>query len=306
MTLLSHKQPWSLVREWLHGLGREVASGIADGSLPRLNADHVWLSPTGRAWLLEFPAPPTRRHEVEEEGERVRDFAAAQRFLYDVAERALSGPRPAEIAPGLPLHARQLLNQLRDSALNRPEELVSLAERLVRGSAASTRGRRILQLALPGVPILWSLMTALPILTSLYRRGSFGWVEMLGFILREIVLPVLIVVGVISTICAFVFRDGPSFRALRIAIVTADGQPVSRWRAVSRAVAAWGPIWLLSIGIVNDTALIINPAVSAFLRGPVPAPALLALLLGGIGIAILTPERGVPDRLVGTYLVPSE
>ena len=98
----------------------------------------------------------------------------------------------------------------------------------------------------------------------------------------------LMYVACFAHINALVWRGGV-IRMLGLEFVTADGQPASRLRVLSRTAATWVPL------------MIVAPASS-------PAHWLsylcLLLLFAGAVIAILSPERGIQDRLAGTWIVP--
>jgi uncharacterized RDD family membrane protein YckC len=106
-------------------------------------------------------------------------------------------------------------------------------------------------------------------------------------------------VAVLGLIGAFVARGGFALRTLGAAVVTADGQDVSRLRALLRAVVAWSPvvIWLvlLKLGPPVEQSSI----ATALLYALVPA-----ILIAGATYAWLHPSRGIQDRIAGTWIVP--
>jgi len=315
LTRLTAAQPWSLVRESLHDVASELAHGLEDGSLPPLTIDRIWLASSGRAWVLDFPGPGTASHRDQTVEANAPDIVSAQRFLDTVAQRMLCDP--AANKPVLPLPAAEALQRIATGALASVGDLHSIASQLVRGPAFVTRRRRTLQLALcglPALPLIQSTVRAVARISEIAGSSDArsvpeslpSWIEWMPFILQSGFVMPLMAVGAISIVCALVLGDGPLFRAFRITIVTADGRQASRWRTLVRALVGWGPLVVLSIGLVNQTALIITPELSAFLRGPVPPVAFPALLVGGIACALVTPGRGLQDRVVGTYLVPAE
>jgi hypothetical protein len=92
-------------------------------------------------------------------------------------------------------------------------------------------------------------------------------------------------------------------------VVTADGEEVSRRRALCRALVAWMPIAVFVILIAGRMFIVFaleRPA-PFLLRGPVfPGTALAGLavfVVGGVRAACL-PARGLQDWLTGTWLVP--
>ena len=86
------------------------------------------------------------------------------------------------------------------------------------------------------------------------------------------------------------FRGGLIFRAFGIAVVTGDGEPASRLRALLRGLAGWAwvaaAIWLwVAFGVAVGVCMAV-------------------LVLAGAAWAIVHPTRGLQDRIAGTWLVP--
>jgi uncharacterized RDD family membrane protein YckC len=97
-----------------------------------------------------------------------------------------------------------------------------------------------------------------------------------------------------AIIFAFLSRNGPLLYLFGIAIQTEEGSKASRWRCLVRAFAAWSLLllpWLVIVGghesIGNKLLLVLGP-----------------LTAGGAVYSIIRPERGIQDRIAGTYLVP--
>ena len=73
------RMPWATARHWLHDLASELWAATGDQTLPaELSLDHVWITKTGRAVLLDEPWPgvKTRAERIA-----VGDLAGQQRFL---------------------------------------------------------------------------------------------------------------------------------------------------------------------------------------------------------------------------------
>jgi len=117
------------------------------------------------------------------------------------------------------------------------------------------------------------------------------------------VVTLLLAIGSIA--CAAISRMGLAMLAMGVVVVRKDGSRAGRAQCFWRALVAWSPC---GMGIA-----------AAFLAvgmgGPVPHDrvlstigAVIACALGAFGcIAVLSallPERGIPDRLAGTWLVP--
>jgi hypothetical protein len=90
-------------------------------------------------------------------------------------------------------------------------------------------------------------------------------------------------------------------RLYGIALVTADGRPVTRRRAAARAAINWSPLVLASvcgIGALSVSSLSLSIALQASVSVLV-----VAFVLAG-AMTLLT-VRGVADRLLDVHLVPS-
>jgi hypothetical protein len=105
----------------------------------------------------------------------------------------------------------------------------------------------------------------------------------------------LAVLGAVCIALALLLREGLLYRILGIAIVRSDGSPVSRLRAVARALVIWLPAliaWAILPGPFSaDTWRVFVAGV------PVIPMAAAAVYAAG------HPTRGVPERFTDTYLV---
>jgi hypothetical protein len=110
----------------------------------------------------------------------------------------------------------------------------------------------------------------------------------------------LLYVAFFAHVNALVFRGGV-IRLLGLEFVAADGQRASRLRVLSRTAAAWAPLLILASALVMTSR---EPAaVASSAAHWLTFPCLLLLSVGAV-IAILRPERGIQDRLAGTWIVP--
>jgi uncharacterized RDD family membrane protein YckC len=140
-------QPWKIVRAWLRDLGREIEAGRADGSLPALGLDRLWVGSDGRIRLLDWPAPDVvpEAGPASEAGAASPDLAA-ERFLHRVATTALG----AQAA--IPLPAARLLEDLAAGRADPVQDLGAKIATAVGGPTEVTRGRRAVHLAFAGLP----------------------------------------------------------------------------------------------------------------------------------------------------------
>jgi len=98
-----------------------------------------------------------------------------------------------------------------------------------------------------------------------------------------------------AMMAALFFRGGLVLLAFGLAVVRKDGLPASRIRVFWRSLLTWAPLFILPAA-----AALLNP-----LAWPILTSVLAILLVGGLTVwSTLLPDRGIPDRLAGTRLVP--
>ena len=107
------------------------------------------------------------------------------------------------------------------------------------------------------------------------------------------------IIGMLALAGAFFSRGGLTLRIFGSTLVTNDGRDVSRSRAVLRALVAWSPMlaWIVMIRMtprVQETNLPLALLYTVF-------PAVLA---AGALWAWRHPDRGIQDRVAGTWVVP--
>ena len=145
--LAATPQPWSIVRQWLLDLAEEAAAGEAAGEPPALSLDHVWITSTGRAMLLDFPAPGRRSPAGALSDRTAGAHVDAQRLLREVAMVSLAGSRPSPYPP-LPPAGSALLHTLTGAA---GIPVCELLEACRRACAGETRVPRWIRAAAPAV-----------------------------------------------------------------------------------------------------------------------------------------------------------
>jgi uncharacterized RDD family membrane protein YckC len=104
-----------------------------------------------------------------------------------------------------------------------------------------------------------------------------------------------------SIVSSIALPGGVATRLIGLAVVTRDGNEIGRVRSLARTLIAWAPIlvWLL---------LLPNPIVMGF--GPAsPLPVLAVSLafgamIAGVAWTIVATDRGLHDRIAGTWVVP--
>ena len=111
-----------------------------------------------------------------------------------------------------------------------------------------------------------------------------------------VALALLIVyVGIPALIAALLFRGGLVLRMAGITFVRRDGKQASRLRVFWRALVAWSPLGVALLGLMP----ILLGASSDLALGLV-----CGLVCGLAVLSVALPERGLPDRLAGTWPVP--
>jgi hypothetical protein len=152
LAALAGPRGWPVVKHWIHDLSREIEAASADGTLPVLAVDRVWITRDSRARLLDFAAPGAVGPRPGESPE------APQAFLAALAARVLP-PNP------VPLSARTMLATLDRGGYASARDIVSHAARAAAGLDSVSRWRRGVSLALANVPLLFmaaALLTLLP------------------------------------------------------------------------------------------------------------------------------------------------
>ncbi len=133
-------------------------------------------------------------------------------------------------------------------------------------------------------------------------------------LMAAIGFPLVLLVPALSAglLSAPVFRSGLLLRMLGFGVVLGSGIEASRVRAFMRAFIAWLPFVLAGLGLFAsfdlDQPQPVDPVdLAPYWRLPISVLAFVALpaALGWlVWLAARDPQRGLQDRLAGTYLVP--
>jgi eukaryotic-like serine/threonine-protein kinase len=292
LDLAAKPQPWEFVRFWLFDLAQELAAASKDGTLPKtLSLDRVWINSEGRAKILDFPAPGLN------DSKRRTGTSDPGLFLVEVAAASLEGrpDRPAEdpVRAPIPLHARRFLEDKR--ILSNPESAVQDLKRLIQRPACVTRTRR---LALVACCLIIPLSSVIVTLNMLLKSAKDQAVinEMLRVNLVLAVGYLLLYVAIPSMIAALAFRGGLALRVCGVGVVRKDGRAASRIRVFWRSVLTWGMLFIPAAA----GAIWLNP-----FDWRTGTMVLVILMMAGLTVwSTLLPDRGIPDRLSGTRLVP--
>jgi eukaryotic-like serine/threonine-protein kinase len=344
-TFVRRVQSWKTVCGWLRDLAEEVHAGLADGSLPALECDRVWIGDDGRARLLDWSTPMDRQDSAGSLPGRAVDLPQAERFLHRVAISALEGGVLSENQghvrtpqQPLPMPATACLGKLREQRFTTSDEMLAAVISAASAPAGISRTKRAVHLSLCGIPTILMFTMGLLFVSAKARPGD-GLLGMViagqargmslkmawGYIwLHAIVGPMI--AGAIGLLSALATRGGIALRLMNIAVVTKNGAPASGSRARLRAVLSWSPVLVASVAAVAGQSPLLtltSRAVPFFVLGfkglrPIfflNEPSLLylrvAVIMAALAVfalavilAVIRPDRGLQDRLAGTWLVP--
>jgi len=269
--------PWGRLRHWLHDLASELWKAAGDQTLPAdLSLDHVWVTAQGHAVLLDEPWPgvKTRADAIP-----VGDLAGQQRFLNAIAACAES--------TSLPLHARPVLQNLEDGKFEKLSFLTGILRGLLDKPAEVSRGIRA------GSIFMLPLYVWIAVFVGRYHDKP--WNDYLDEI---VVLSPLVVLGAIALIqlLGLAFHSTISHSIFRLAVIDAKGQRANRATLLRR----WAIVWLGLLVPLSFVALLIERAEVVAL---ICALVLLGLWIGAAVYAVIHPNRGLHDRLAGTWVV---
>ncbi len=283
--------PWVELRHWLHDLASELwASEQADGqidpeaSASQLSLDHIWLTTSGRALLLDLPWPSgtseTAAHRPAECFE-AGELAGQQQLLAAVGECVET--------TSLPLHARPVLSNLSEGRFEKLSFLAGTLRGLMDRPAELGRPSRAGALfLLPVYNFLMTLVGSWETATELEGLSRhFGSITFL-------VLFVIVACAAVTQLLLVPFRTTVGHALFRLAVVDGEGRSASRRRLLARWSVAWVPL-ILAAAISMELAP--SGLASPWLL------AAFALWLAAALYAALDPHRGLHDRLAGTWIV---
>jgi hypothetical protein len=157
------------------------------------------------------------------------------------------------------------------------------------------------------------LAEAAELVKPLVSDPSLNWVSCVWVV--DLAQVVAVCEAILSLYCALAFREGPVMRLLGVAVVGRTGARAA-WRQVFwRSLVVWSPV-IINIGIVccffwraafpflvdnNPNSLLAADRIRAATYIVFTPPAVF-VALGAC--SVLLPQRGLQDRLAGTYLVP--
>jgi len=165
-------RPWTEVREWLLDLAEEGMVAFGDDTLPpTLALDRIWITDSGRAILLDAPAPGTADLPRDPVPLHNPIDLVMQTCWYGLTGSPARTPADLERLPPipLPLYAQEALAGI----LAEPDETAARIQEVVSRPATITRKRRIILLAATAAPALLvgAFALAAPVLTRPTQTG---------------------------------------------------------------------------------------------------------------------------------------
>jgi uncharacterized RDD family membrane protein YckC len=104
-----------------------------------------------------------------------------------------------------------------------------------------------------------------------------------------------------SIVSSIAIPGGVTTRLIGLAVVTRDGNQIGRVRSLARTLIAWAPILVWSLLLPNPIVMGFGPA------SPVPVLAISlawGTMITGVVWTIAAVDRGLHDRIIGTWVVP--
>ena len=111
------------------------------------------------------------------------------------------------------------------------------------------------------------------------------------------------IIAILSLLCALVFRRGLALLLLGVDLVTRDGSRASRLRVFWRCLVVWAPLPAIPI-LMGWLLTVVAPSTRGEVMLGLASALTFALYIPLVACSTLLPERGLQDRLAGTWLVP--
>jgi len=274
--------PWGTLRHWLHDLASELWAATGDRTLPaELSLDHVWVTSQGQAVLLDEPWS-----DVKTPAERIRvgDVAGQQRFLNAIAACVES--------TSLPLHARPVLQNLEDGRFEKLSFLTGTLRGLLDRPAEVSRGIRA------GAIFMMPVYVWIMVFVGTYQGAEWLY-EIIGDSVASLAMTttLLVLIGsALIQVLVLPLRTTTGHAIFRLAVINAKGKPANR----SLLLARWAIVWLPLFPPMSLLAFLLGRAEGIAIFSAL----VLVLLWISAGVyAVIHPNRGLHDRLAGTWVV---
>jgi uncharacterized RDD family membrane protein YckC len=274
------RMSWGTLRHWLHDLASELWDATGDQTLPNeLSLDHVWITAQGRVVLLDEPWPDVK---APAESIPVGDMTGQQRFLNAIAAHVEK--------TSLPLHARPMLQNLEEGKFEKLSFLTGTLRGLLGKPAEVSKGIRAGSIFM--IPFYTSIMV---FVGTLRAEWIHKWNDSLGGLL---LISIMVVLGAsaLFQLLELPLHTTASHSIFRLAVVNVRGKPAALSQLLIRWAIVWLPLFLPMVFLAKllktgEAIAIISTLVWIFLWGSAAA------------YAVIHPNRGLHDRLAGTWVV---
>ena len=309
--LARQELPWSVVRRWLFELAVEIEQGIEDKTLPQpLTLEHLWVTKRGQLRILDFVAREETGQYAASGTLRSSGLESVQEFLSCFARLALKDQEDKEKQRQqgrsiLPVHGFDFLDDLRNRRFVSFKSLLESLELLKTKRPVVTSKLRLIHLSVCSLILLLVSSPGLVLSSSVLLEGlsSPSWRYVLQRVLF-LLFGTVFIGGIVATLASFVSRGGVILGLLSIATVTKNGQVASRLKCLVRSLSAWSPVILGMLLLVAEGSLWMRPAETVSPWFPSIMGWALSSQIAGAVWAVTHPQRGLQDRIAGTYLVP--
>jgi uncharacterized RDD family membrane protein YckC len=274
--------PWSSLRHCMHDVASELWDATGDKTLPtELSLDHVWITVQGHAVLLDEPWP-----EAGAQAERIAvgDLAGQQRFLNAIAACVEQ--------TSMPHHARAVLHNLAEGKFEKLSFLTGILRVMLDKPAEVSRGIRA------GSIFMLPCYVLIAVFVGYYQAERVQqWNDSLGWLILICAMVVLDVIAMIQLLELTLFRTTASHAIFRLAVINARGRRANRVTLLRRWAIVWLPLFVPMLLV----ALLVKRA--EFMAAFYCSIALLGLWVIAAVYAVVHPNRGLHDRLAGTWVV---
>jgi uncharacterized RDD family membrane protein YckC len=273
--------PWSTLRFWLHDLASELWSAVGDKTLPaELGPDNVWITQQGQAVILDEPLPDKRSAA---DLISVRNIAGQQQFLSSIAGSVEY--------TNLPLHARPVLQNLAEGKFEKLSFLTGNLRGLLDRPAEVSSWIRAGSMFM--IPLyIWIML----FIGSFTAEGEREW-YLSG--VWAFMMPLLLVVvgsGLVQLL-EIPIRTTVGHSIFRLAVVDQWGEPAGLVTLLFRWLITWVPL------IIPMSAVAFLIWKSEFTGAFILSVLTILLWLGAACYSLFHPNRGLHDRLAGTWVV---
>ena len=182
LDLAQKPQAWRSVRYWLDDLAGEYCDGHGgETAMPCFSLDRLWITQSGNAILLDFPAPVIGTHPAQDQVSDP-DLKEFQSFLHACAATAL-GHRVDRQAvafeeAALPLHAQTFLSGLKERTFTSIEVILGNLKSIVGRPASPSPPVRVVSVLLPAVIAGLLAVVAGIGVTAETRRWDRAWEDL--------------------------------------------------------------------------------------------------------------------------------